>query len=503
MRKKTGLLLAILFVIFGGRLSAEVVGYSGGVSDELIYSEYVFVTGKPVLFEGTVSVSRSKRGNNETVSYRYDLRDTEDDKNRLTRNETYRLDYEPHQQLNQKTGNVVLTGYNEKIEFGENETYTIRNLKDIFFSQADVSDGSPAADFDKSAIKMRKMYQTQGGQVIVDVSGSKVGYRNIWGGTESMILNYGLSVKKGKSKNNIQEQQGGTSNDNNKKEETQSYGAWSGSYQVRVSASEAISLQYDANEANFSSFAGGHLKVKKSTQVSNYSYMLPSGAGSLQLNKSKMPELSPMIVSKYRDVNGHGSENAIKALYSLDVMDEYEDVFQPDLKMTRRDFVRALLKACNIKPQPADSKAKKAKKGEPLFQDNYFRDVRDGDKDFAIVEEGVRRGVIKGRRRSNFRPNEYIRKSEAVTFFIRALGFENRAPNPGYATVFTDDDEIPSWSKDAFYMAHYCGLIQPDQDGNIHPNDLLSRAESAEMLLRFLKFLEKDLQKDYMNLIRY
>lgn len=490
MRKKVWWMVCLLLLLMNRRnLFAEIIGYSGGVADELIYSEYVFLSGEPVLFEGTVTVTGSKQQNGQFFSYRYDLKGVNDPKDTLQRSETYRLDYVPHESVDQKTGNTVLTGYTETIGIG-GKTYRIRNLKDIFFSQADISDGSPAADFDKGAVKMRKMYQTNDGQVIVDVSGTKAGYRNIWGQTESMMLDFGITSKIGKA------QRSGDWQGDWK-------GEWSGSYQVRVSASEITSLQYDANQANYSSFAGGHLKVKKSTQLSNYSYILPSGTGSVHLNKSKMPELSPMIVSKYRDVNGHWAENSIKALFSLDVMDEYGDVFHPNVKMTRRDFVRALLKASNIKPGPTDPKAKKSKKGEPLFKDGTFRDVRDGDKDFSLFEEGVKRGVLIGRKRSNFRPEEYILKSEAVTFFVRALGFENRAPNPGYATTFSDDDEIPDWSRDSFYMAAYCGIIKADEDGNIHPNEVLTRAEGAEMLLRFLRFLEKDLQKDYMNLIRY
>lgn len=490
MTKKIWWMLCLLVLFMSGRTSfAEVIAYSGGVADELLYSEYVFLSGEPVLFEGTVAITRNRKGNSQTISYRFDLRGVEDPADGLQRLETYRLDYNPHEVVGQKTGNTVLVDYRENISI-RGKTYTIRNLKDIFFSQADVLDGPPASDFDKGAIKMRKMYQTKDGQVIVDVSGTKVGYRNIWGETESMLLSYGITSKPGKA------QRKGDYHGDWK-------GEWSGSYQVRVSASEIISLQYDANEANFSSFAGGHIKVKKASQVSNYSYLLPTGAGSVHLNKSKMPELSPMIVSKYRDVIGHWAEDPIKALFSLDVMDEYGDVFHPNTKMTRRDFARALLKACDIEPQPTDPKAKKAKKGEPLFKDGTFRDVRDGDKDYSLFEEGVKRGVLVGRKRSNFRPEEYIRKSEAVTFFIRALGFENRAPNPGFATLFADDDEIPAWSKDAFYMAAYCGIIKADEDGNIHPNELLTRAEGADMLLRFLRFLEKDLQKDYMNLIRH
>ncbi|MCL6546071.1 MAG: S-layer homology domain-containing protein, partial [Bryobacteraceae bacterium] len=86
-----------------------------------------------------------------------------------------------------------------------------------------------------------------------------------------------------------------------------------------------------------------------------------------------------------------------------------------------------------------------------------------------------------------------------VTILIRALGFATKAPNPGYYTDFSDDDDIPSWAKDSIYVAREINLIQGDNYNRINPDEKLTRAEASAMLVRFLEFLQKDLQKDYRD----
>jgi len=46
-------------------------------------------------------------------------------------------------------------------------------------------------------------------------------------------------------------------------------------------------------------------------------------------------------------------------------------------------------------------------------------------------------------------------------------------------------------------MAKEIGLIQGDQLNRVNPNQVLTRAEASAMLVRFLEFLEQDLQQDY------
>jgi len=77
------------------------------------------------------------------------------------------------------------------------------------------------------------------------------------------------------------------------------------------------------------------------------------------------------------------------------------------------------------------------------------------------------------------------------------------APNPGYFTYFNDDYDIPDWARDSIYMASEIGIIQGDEMGDINPNQDMTRAEASAMLIRFLEFLEKDLQKNYREEIIY
>jgi hypothetical protein len=94
-------------------------------------------------------------------------------------------------------------------------------------------------------------------------------------------------------------------------------------------------------------------------------------------------------------------------------------------------------------------------------------------------------------------PDVPLTRTEAVAIIIRALGFDNLAPIPGYRTSFDDDDEIAEWAKDSIYMAKEIGLIEGDGINRFNPNKVMTRAEASTMITRFLKFMERDLQKDY------
>ena len=101
-------------------------------------------------------------------------------------------------------------------------------------------------------------------------------------------------------------------------------------------------------------------------------------------------------------------------------------------------------------------------------------------------------------------PEESLTRAEAIVILIRALGFENRAPAPGFITSFSDDALIPEWAKDSVYVAREIGLVTGDWDNRINPGKVLTRAEASSLLVKFLEFLEKDLQKDYReNIILY
>ncbi|MGB4509482.1 MAG: S-layer homology domain-containing protein, partial [Syntrophomonadaceae bacterium] len=98
---------------------------------------------------------------------------------------------------------------------------------------------------------------------------------------------------------------------------------------------------------------------------------------------------------------------------------------------------------------------------------------------------------------NRFGPDEFLTRAQAITIMVRALGFENMAPTPGYHTSFADDHAIPNWAIDSIYVAREIGLVSGDAYNRINPNQELTRGEASSMLVRFLNFLEQDLQKDY------
>ena len=60
-----------------------------------------------------------------------------------------------------------------------------------------------------------------------------------------------------------------------------------------------------------------------------------------------------------------------------------------------------------------------------------------------------------------------------------------------------DDKSIPDFAKDSIYVAREIGLTYGDSLNRVNPGQNVTRAEASAMLVRFLNFLEKDLQKDY------
>ena len=137
-------------------------------------------------------------------------------------------------------------------------------------------------------------------------------------------------------------------------------------------------------------------------------------------------------------------------------------------------------------------------------EESPFKDVSVDDADYKYIKAGLEKGIIFGETHDLFKPRDYLTRAQAITILIRALGFGSRAPNPGYYTSFADDHKIPSWARDSVYVAREIGITEGDSSNRFNPNQIMTRAEASAMLVRFLQFLERDLQRDYReNIILY
>jgi len=475
-------------------------GFEGGVNNEYQYEEIVFITGKPMKFSGELKISESGREGTESITYKYNLTNKDETiKTKLTRTVTFVTEYTERDDKGQATAQTTLGRYSEKIEVGKDKYV----LEDFQFSKSDVIDRRPASDFYLGNLESRKYYELNRneGEVIVSISGGNVGYENFWGSTETQIIDYYITSER-------------TVTDEDGKSEKV---CWEGTVRAQISDSMTKKLIYGENEANFSSFDGGYIRTTNQGMVSRYEYDLPRmknnipdkkrrSSGREELSANMVPRVERLVVPKFRDVRGHWAEEYITKLYSLDVFDESPNFFTPEVAMTRAEFTKGVIRACDIRSSMEDDKNKnrgRSRRKEPP-EESPFKDVKVEDVDYQYIKQGLEKNIIAGVSKDLFNPEGHLTRDQAVTILIRALGFGSRAPNPGYYTSFSDDDKIPNWARDSVYVAREIGIIQGDSYNRFNPGKVMTRAEASAMLVRFLEFLEKDLQRDYReNIMLY
>lgn len=492
VKRFAALLIITVLAIRPSFALAVPADFNGGVNNEYKYEEVVFVTGEPIIFSGTVSVSEREKDNTRTVSYRFDLKaDGLDEKTQLKRTVTYITEYEQKTDKGQAIAATRVNGCKETIEIGKDKY----ELEDYQFSKSDVIDKRPASDFYSGNFRGRKYYKINKdeGEITIDISGGDVGYENFWGTTETQIIEYSIS-----SKRNIPDE-----NDSTQKTEY----TWDGTVKVQVSDSQTKTLSYEKSDVDLSSFIGGYIRTTNREMVSKYEYDLPVMKGNIPNNNKRnkddtslslkmVPKVERLTVPKFRDVQGHWAQAYIEKLYSLDVFDSGENFFVPEAPMTRENFIRGIIRACNIRTS-AENQKKTSSSRKKTPEVSPFKDVAVDDPNYEYIKEGLSKGIITGAAKDLFKPKDPLTRAQAVTILIRALGFAGKAPNPGYYTDFSDDDKIPSWAKDSIYVAREINLIEGDSYNRVNPDKTMTRAEASAMLVRFLEFLQKDLQKDY------
>jgi hypothetical protein len=488
--------LVLVFILFlPAAAQAEPADFSGGVHDEYEYQELVFVSGEPVMFSGTVKITDSSRNDSRTLRYTFDL--ASDDlelAGELSRNMSYTITYNVRADKSQTVAGMVLKSYKEKIELSGVEY----ELDDMQFSKSDITDNRAASDFSSGTMTAKKIYRINDteGRVVVDINGGTVGYENFWGITQTQLLDYYITSQR--------------------KTEADDY-SWEGSVRVTTSDSLIKTLRYAVNESSLSSFPGGNMKVTEQGIYSRYDYDLPTlyqdndtgGAaepdnsrrnqGSQELSKERMPLVERLILPKFRDVGGHWAQDAINQLYSCDVFTGDTEFFVPDVAMTRGDFTVAIIQACNIRanvdPNQRSSRSSKTVEISP------FVDLPTSDPDYAAIKIALDKNIVAGFSEGVFGKERSLTRAQAVTILIRALGFENQAPTPGYYAGFADDSALPNWAQNSIYMARQIGLVEGDAYNRFNPDQALTRAEASVLLVKFLSFLQSDLQKDYRDYI--
>jgi hypothetical protein len=201
-------------------------------------------------------------------------------------------------------------------------------------------------------------------------------------------------------------------------------------------------------------------------------------------------------------IRGHWAENDIKLMYSLEVFKGDGQNIKPDQFITRAEFAYAIVQAAKeVPPDPALTskliRTTLARGTKKTIIVSPFNDVSVENMYFSQIDSACKRGLLVGKGKNLFEPNNGISVADAVTVFIRALGLETLAPTPQAVTNFRDNDLIPAHARNAVYVAEKIGLIQGDDKGYIKPSNLLTKANAANMLSKFISYIQDGIKKDY------
>ena len=478
-------------------------GYEGGISSGDVagktsyeYQEVCFITGEPVVMKGTLIIKKQTKQDKITSTYTYSLKNV-DKSATLTRilSFTTAVTTKENGQIVEESSYTKAPS--ETIKFGS----TAYILKSSEFTRSSLVDPKPAINYYAGNIWGKKVYQigttASGGSITFETTGSFYGYDQYWGSAEVEILNYVFTGEK-----------------NNSGE----IDKWGGTASVSLSSNVTRQLKYYKNQPDEISFEGGYVETQYNNNVLEYTSRLPefdsngvstdrmiSKSDSLIIETFPVQKRLPSAVLS--SVRGHWAEDNIRLMFGLEVFKGDGVGFRPDQYITRAEFTAAIVKAAKEVPSDpalATKIASRAQTSKKQVLISPFDDVSIDNIYFAQIDSAFKRGLINGKGKNLFGPNESLTVADALTIFIRALGLEALAPSPMAVTSFKDNDLIPASARNAAYVAARIGLIQGDDKGYLKPNEKLTKARAAAMINRLITYMQSGIRDEYRgNIINY
>lgn len=476
----------------GGLLGGKQVG---GAYE---YQEVTFVTGEPVLLRGLITVPNEPRDKDKyTMKYTYNLQGVDVT---LVRNVTFDIE---KQRTTVGNSGQTQTSYKRKLtQYTEVITTPdgVFTLGEYTLNENHLIDNAPALDYFSGVMNMSRTYYKNGnvlanqGKMTFDVDMRPiVGYTHIWGENVTQVAMYTLKMY-----------------DPNPNYTPTQFGsepftvAWEASIDVGMASTQRVSFDYVYTDPQSMSFRGNYILVTKNENVLIYKYNLPAennkrNTGEVRLSKESILDTEALIAPRLRDIpDNYWAAQPISLLTSLKVFDVEREYFVPVADISRLEFGKAMVHAIyGVLPEPTRTDIiRRQRPGvTPPFLDVTF-----DDPNYHYIEFIKEKQIMAGKN-YYFKGGETLTRAEAVTIMISALGLQYLAPNPPYKTSFADDAIIPTWAKDAVYVANEIGLVVGTPEGNFNPNKRVTKEEAAVMIFNLMHHMTERMSYDYREKI--
>lgn len=484
MKKLTFILIVIYIVsIFVYAAPGYEPGITGDITpnkNEYKYSETIFLSGEPIVMEGTIEIKESSKGTKTTLEYNLA---NASKAAKLERDVTFIHSISSDIAAGQTIYSTSIDPkYSETVEIGS-DTY---ELKEYLFSRSGTADERDIIRYLGSDWNGRKVYSRNDdqGEIVIDINSHMYGYNNSWSSTETAVIKHLITYR--------------YKDTANASEYKEAYGT----AEYAVSNSTLKNIQYVASGPQVISYEGGYILKEGQENIVSYVFDVPklkAGVPTKIRNKGKdsyklvtLPVQTRLLSHNIKDIPAsYWAAEDIKRVTSLGIIDMAgAGYYRPLSFMSRGEFAKAVVKV-------SDMDEPKAKQTKSNSFEQYYTDVDKNHPYYEYISRTAISGIMEGTSKNRFGPDEYLTKAQAAAIIVRALGLEDLSAVSGITTTFADDGSIQPWAKKPINVAHKMGIITGNEDNKIEPDKMLTRAECAAMINRFVRYLQYDIRQEY------
>jgi len=181
------------------------------------------------------------------------------------------------------------------------------------------------------------------------------------------------------------------------------------------------------------------------------------------------------LKDEFSDIKNHWAKDYIKFAYSHGLFNGIgNDLFAPDMKMTRAMFVTVLGRLHGINPEE--------------YGESSFRDVIAGTWYSPYVQWASKNKIVLGNGDGSFEPDREITRQEMCIIFERYVVYAGLSlTKSAEEKASIDEDKISGWAKNAVRFARQTGLMIGDNKNYFNPQAFASRAEVATVFKRLIE----------------
>ncbi|UJF33557.1 S-layer homology domain-containing protein [Paenibacillus hexagrammi] len=177
---------------------------------------------------------------------------------------------------------------------------------------------------------------------------------------------------------------------------------------------------------------------------------------------------------KVDDIDNHWAKNELQLMLDYRALDVKDGKVNPDQAITRGEMVKMLVIAMNGGNHGIYYSMDRAAS---------FKDVANGSKYFAYVENAVDRGLLDPG--TEFNPDAKMTREDMAQLIVKALGYKTLTK---YEKVFNQDFADKAQLKNVGEVAIVVGLdIMSLNDGSFGPDQEVTKAQAAVAFYRYLQ----------------